>query len=142
MGRLRKLCAQVIYGSRVRHTTDFATSYKTHTKQLLLSCSSFPPTISSPYVSCVAAYMKLNYRKPMTETFFTDAEGKIPHIKSRVSPPSPSLSLITFFFPFDLKAFQMRDSSYTCPMARNHVNASLVLRLNKMIHFSITAMSV
>ena len=43
-------------------------------------------------------------------------------------------------FPSIGSPFRTRDPSYTCPAAWNHVNAPLPR--NKMIHFSITAMSV
>lgn len=102
-----------------------------------------PPFVPSP----LWKQKKLNYRKPTAETaLFTDAEGE-KHITSYVSICRHFSHTLPHSLPFSLSIglpFQMRDPSYTCPAAWNHVNSPLLLPLylNKMIHFSIMAMSV
>lgn len=68
----------------------------------------------------------------MTETvFFTEAEWKsTSHHKSPILTISLTHHLY-LFFNFRSQQFQMKDPSYTCPAARNHVNASLVLSLSQ-----------
>lgn len=68
----------------------------------------------------------------MTETvFFTEAEWKsTSHHKSPILTISLAHHLY-LFFNFRSQQFQMKDPSYTCPAARNHVNASLVLSLSQ-----------
>lgn len=120
-----------------------------HTLQIQSRCYilTLPPN-SSTHLPCLPPQekqQKLNYRRPKTETaFFTHAEGKKKHIAPCVLlRRHPSLSLSAFFLSIG-SPFQTRDPSYSCPAAWNHVNAPLLLPLshNKMIHFSITAMSV
>lgn len=67
----------------------------------------------------------------MTETvFFTEAEWKsTSHHKSPILTISLAHHLY-LFFNFRSQQFQMKDPSYTCPAARNHVNASLILALS------------
>lgn len=119
-----------------------------HTLQTQSRCSIVALTpYSSPRLPRPPPYekqQKLNYSKLTTETaFFTNAEGEKKHITSRVSLHchlSPLSLPCCRSFPSIGSPFRTRDPSYTCPAAWNHVNAPLPR--NKMIHFSITAMSV
>lgn len=111
----------------------------------------FLPFLPTPPLLCpVCLLMKtkeIKLQKTYSWNGFIHRCRREKHITSYVSIRRHLSHTLPRSLPFSLSVglpFQTRDPSYTCPAAWNLVNAPLFLPLylNKMIHFSIMAMSV